>query len=170
MSKSLKASFLIIFLLIAGTFIYKSYFKGINGGEIHYHAGFVVFESGNKVDFSGQNFMTVRPCEVEENEPTPEEIQNDKGHLHGGVGDVVHVHTSGAKWGDLFKNLGYDFNSATISAYIDGQIVDNIFEKPIEAYQSLVVLIDSNDEKLLSHAVNRERIMEVEKNSMECGN
>jgi hypothetical protein len=170
MSKSLKASFIAIILLMAASYFYKTYFSEDKHGEIHYHAGFVVFENGNKVDFSGQKFMTVRPCEVLEDKPTPEEIQNDKGHLHGGVGDVVHIHTKDAKWGDLFKNLGYDLNSQNFTAYIDGQLSENVLEKPIDSYQSLVILNGSKDEKLLSQAVGKERIVEVEKNSIECGN
>lgn len=168
MSKSLKVSILLIILLIAATYFYKTFFNSKAHGAIHYHAGFVIFENGNKVDFSGQQFMTVRPCEIVEDKPTPEEIQNDKGHLHGGVGDVVHVHASGAKWSDLFRNLNYDFKSENPNAFIDGIPTENFLEKPIEAYQSLIILIGSNDEKLLSQAVGKDRIMEVEKNSIEC--
>lgn len=170
MSKSLKAPLLLIALLVAATYFYKSYLNTRPHEEIHYHAGFVIFDNGNKVDFSGQNFMTVRPCEVAENKPTPEEIQNDKGHLHGGVGDVIHIHTTGAKWNDLFKNLSYELNPQNFTAYVNGQLSENVLEKPIEEYQSLVILVGENDENLLSQAVSKDRIMEVEKNSMECGN
>lgn len=160
-------------LLILGIFIGFKFFK-INKNsiesEVHYHAGFLVFKDGQKVDFSGAEFMHMKPCGVDEHKkPTPEEIQLDKAHLHGGVGDVVHVHTTGAKWGDLFENLNYPINYSTVTAYINGQKIEDVKSRDLTAYDSLVLFENNADENKLTEGVTRDRIIEVENTSVECG-
>lgn len=142
--------------------------------EIHYHAGFVVFVDSVKQDYSSNKYMQIEPCLIDEPaQKTTEEIQMDKGHLHNNVGDVVHVHTDGAVWGDFFTNIHASFDqTATFSAYIDGQSVEEIMTKPIKPYESLVLLVGSHDgvlDQFLNEGVTRKQIEEAEAQVENCG-
>lgn len=137
--------------------------------EIHYHAGFVVFKDGKKVDFRGSEFMHIKPCSLDENKvKTQEEVQLDKGHLHGGVGDVVHVHERGAKWKDLFTNLNYQVDYSKSVFYLNGEVID-INKYGIKSYDSLVVFENNVEESLLTQSVSADRIKEIENTIVECG-
>lgn len=139
--------------------------------DVHYHAGFVVFDNGVKVDFSDVGYMNITPCTEHgpaENE-TPEHLQMEKAHLHDAVGDVVHSHREGAKWADLFTNIGYEVDYSIVTAYINGEKVTGIKEYPIKAYDSMVLFIGNSDESLLSESVGIDHIKEVEKKSENCG-
>jgi hypothetical protein len=155
---------LLVILVVGGWWLTKKLTK------IHYHAGFQVYVDGEKQDFSGDQFMNNEPCSIAKE--TAEDIQRDKGHLHDNVGDVVHIHTSGAVWGDLFKNLNFVF-PATESAefYLDGIKTDKAMSTPIKAYDSLVVLVGAHGDinQILNNQVSREYIQSVEKKSDGCG-
>ena len=140
---------------------------------IHYHGGFVVFKGGQKVDFSGDQYMHIAPCTTKETAQTPAEIQLDKAHLHDNVGDVVHIHEPGAVWGDLFTNLKYLVEpAASTSAYLNGVKAENITLQPIKPYYSLVLLIGAQyqpPEYYLNQAVIKDHILKVEQTSENCG-
>jgi len=74
--------------------------------DAHYHAGFVVYIDGVKQDYSDYKYMNFIPCSEHDAKKSKAEEQIEKAHLHDSVGDVVHVHRTGAVWGDLFKNIG----------------------------------------------------------------
>jgi hypothetical protein len=139
--------------------------------DIHYHAGFVVFENGQKVDFSDNLYMNIEPCKVHDanEKETPEHIQTEKAHLHDNVGDVVHTHVAGARWRDLFTNIKYPLDYEKVTAYVNGQRVAKFEDLPIVAYNSLVIFVGSTDETLLSQGVTEDRIKEVEAKSELCG-
>jgi len=161
-----------ILLILAVIVVFKFIKRAdIPKEEVHYHAGFVVFNDGEKVDFSGSKYLSVFPCEIKgrEKEKTIKEVQIEKAHLHDGVGDVVHVEAENSKWGDLFTNLDYKIDYASVSAYLNGNLTQDFFDLPITAYDSLVLIIGKADQKLISQPVPRERIVQVENTSVECG-
>ena len=146
--------------------------------KIHYHAGFVVFENLKKVDFSDIKYMSIAPCKVHgstgspqvEEMMTAEEEQKEKAHLHDGVGDVVHVHVKDSKWGDLFTNIKYQVDYSKVTAYINGQKVEDIKDYPTKSYDGLVLFIGKVDEKLTNQAVTIDHIKDAESKSENCGN
>jgi hypothetical protein len=161
---------LVIILLGTGFFVLQSKFGLFVPKEVHFHAGFVVFENNKKVDFSDLRYMHVKPCGGNHKEIlTPEEIQNEKAHLHDNVGDVLHSHRVGAVWRDLFTNIKYPIDYAKTTGYINGQQVNNWQNQKINAYDSLVVFIGQNDPKHLKEAVIKEHIQAIEKKSENCG-
>lgn len=74
--------------------------------------------------------------------------------MHDGIGDVVHVEAAGAKWGDLFTNIGFPVDYASAGGFING---------------NLVLFMGSVDRSLLSQAVTVHYIKQVEGKSVECG-
>ena len=142
---------------------------------IHYHTGFQIYVDNKLQDFSDLKYMHVKPCMLhEETAPlTADEIQNEKAHLHDRNGDVVHTHQAGAIWGDLFTNINYQFKpEMPLKAYVNGELYnDDIFKKPIIAYESVVIFAGTNDEipKKLAGAVTKTRLLEVEGKSEDCG-
>lgn len=150
--------------------------------KVHFHAGFVVFDNGKKVDFSGLQYMDIEPCKLNEDEEeiqTAEELQHEKAHLHDNVGDVVHSHVEGAKWGDLFANINYSIDNSKVTAFINGIEVNDIKNIPIKAYDSLIIFVGNVDKqslasqgpgkKLLSQAVTVDHIKQTEMKSETCG-
>jgi len=139
--------------------------------KIHYHAGFVVFENNKQVDFSDFKYMEVKPCNLDEGKnKEKEDEQIEKAHLHDQVGDIVHVERENSKWTDLFTNLHYDIDYKIATAYLNSKKVDNFQNLIIQPYDSLVVLIGTNDtKKTLSKAVKKSHIQETEKRSENCG-
>lgn len=140
--------------------------------KVHYHAGFVVLAHNTKVDFSDWKYMTVRPCSLtKKDDGSNKVIQNEKAHLHDGVGDVVHVERAGGTWQDLFKNIKYPLNYPNAKGYVNGKKVDNFQKAQIHPDDSLVVFIgDNNDiQKGLALAVKKTYIETVAKKSGDCG-
>jgi len=171
MIKKIIYSILILVLVMATVFAYFKTKKAVPAKPIHFHAGFIVFDNGKKVDLSAAKYMTIEPCKVDTTEtPTATEIQHDKAHLHDGVGDVVHVHVKGSVWGDLFTNIDYPLDYSKVTTFINGQEVQNIKDTPIKAYDSVVMFVGTVDQKLLPQAVTIDHIKEVESTSETCGN
>lgn len=138
--------------------------------KIHYHAGFLVFENGKKVDFSVAKYMYIKPCTLNEKEDKDEKsIQLERAHLHDNVGDVVHIEASGAKWKDLFTNIGYAVDYKKVTAFVNGKLINNLKDKPIGSGDSLIVFVGGYDKNLLSQAVTKEYIEEQAKKSVSCG-
>ncbi len=141
--------------------------------ETHMHAGFQVYVDDKLQDFSDIKYMSIKPCKDDDHQKkTKEEIQDEKAHLHDEVGDVVHSHREGGTWGDLFKNIDFKIDSSKeVKGYIDGNEVTDIFRESIKPYQSVVILIGShaNPDSYLEKRVKKERIVETEKKSEDCG-
>ncbi len=137
--------------------------------KIHIHAGFLVYIDGKLKDFSSDNYMNIEFCSVSKTKETPEETQIGKAHLHDHVGDVVHVHRTGAVWGDLFTNMHYAFPSGEpVVGYVNGQAVQNILIYPIRAYDTVIVVVGKNSGVDISKTVPKSHIIEVEKHSESC--
>lgn len=157
---------LVAILGVTGFFVAKKVFVP---KEVHYHAGFVVFENNKKKDFSDFKYMSVKPCGEHKEDITDAELQDQKAHLHDNVGDVLHTHREGARWKDLFTNLKYSMEYSKTTAYINGQEVENWQNQPIQPYQSLIIFIGENDKKHLKEAVKKNHIQLIEKKSENCG-
>lgn len=159
-------------LLILSIFIYFKFFMNkIPEKEVHYHAGFIVFNNGQKVDFSNVKYMTISPCGVKgKSEKGGTNIQIEKAHLHDGVGDVVHVEAADSKWGDLFMNINYPIDYSKVTAYINHQKVDDVKDYPIKPYDSLVLFAGDVNMDLLNQAVTKDHIIKVGDASESCGN
>jgi hypothetical protein len=148
--------------------VYVQFFKPVHA---HYHAGFQVYVDGALVDFSGSQYMKEAPCVVPGTK-IKEDEQMEKAHLHDGVGNVVHSHRTRAKWGDLFKNIQYTFDAQKpIVSFVNGHEVKNILKYPIEAYDSVVILVGSHGElnSYLEKSVTKAQIITVEGKSENCG-
>jgi hypothetical protein len=139
---------------------------------VHYHAGFQVYVNDELQDYSGIEFMHIEPCGLDEHDDNVDETneQIEIAHLHDGIGDVVHVHRPGAVWGDLFNNINVVFPSPT-EAYVNGEVVDNILNHPINEYDSMIILSGphTNISEKLDRAVTLEHIIEAEAISETCG-
>ncbi|KKR71767.1 MAG: hypothetical protein UU81_C0037G0002 [Microgenomates group bacterium GW2011_GWC1_41_8] len=142
--------------------------KSENTEEVHYHAGFIVYNNNEKVDFSDLKFMHIEPCSEKEEEHEEDE-QEEKAHLHDGIGNVVHVHRNNAYWRDLFTNIGYELEEP-VTGYIDGALVENILDKKIQPYQSVVIFTgkNMNVEEKLNDSTTREQIETAEQKTESC--
>lgn len=141
--------------------------------EIHYHAGFKVFVDGQLQDFSDPKYMSLIPCnDAHDVQTDPQVEQLEKAHLHDGVGTVVHAHREGAKWGDLFQNMGFTFDGQKpLRAFIGSEEVSNILAKKIEPYESVIILVGSFDsnKNYFTEAVSKSEIEAEERKSESCG-
>ncbi len=163
----------VVSALICLVFLFtKSTSNKIEEPRVHYHAGFQVYKDNVLQDYSGLEYMNLKPCSESHDHTklSPEDLQLEKAHLHDNVGNVVHVHTEGALWGDLFKNISVDISPDT--AYVNGkQLNENIMVYPIKPYDSVVIFIGENtqvDEKILG-MVTQDQILEAENKSESCG-
>ncbi len=159
-------------LVIASGIVFLSLHKEKPLEKIHYHGGFVVFKENKEIDFSDFRYMVVKPCTTDKKEgkESEEDDQIEKAHLHDQVGDVVHVEKENSKWSDLFINLKYEIDYKNTQAYLNGKKVTNFKDLIIKPYDSLIVLIGSNDiKKALLKAVSVKHIKEAEKRSENCG-
>jgi hypothetical protein len=137
--------------------------------KIHYHAGFLVYVDGILQDFSGEKYMNIDFCATPHKTETAQDIQIGKAHLHDHVGDVVHVHRSGATWADLFKNISYTFPAGKpIAGYINGHSVSDILNRPIKPYDSVIITVGNSASVDLTKTVSKGHIEDVEKHSEAC--
>jgi hypothetical protein len=134
--------------------------------EIHYHAGFIVYENDQRIDFSDSKYMHTSLCTIEGQE---EEEQTETAHLHDGVRDVVHVHDKGLTWGDFFNSISFQFKEPVVG-YVNGELKKDILNHPITEYESIVILSGKNTdiETKIHHAVSQEHIHEVENTDKSC--
>lgn len=172
--KNRKAIAVVGILLVLGTLVASKLIQKERIEDVHFHAGFVVFDNGKKVDFSDFKYMDISPCEEQDGKhlkvQTSEQVQKEKAHLHDGVGDVVHVHIKGARWSDLFLNINYpiEYGPQTVG-YINGKLTPNFQDQEIGPEDSLVVFLEKTDESLLKQAVTKSHIEEIESKSELCG-
>lgn len=138
--------------------------------KIHYHAGFVVFENGKKLDFSDTKYMFIKPCTVDGKETEDsEDEQLEKAHLHDNVPDLIHVEADGAIWADLFANIKFPIDYSKTTAFINEIEVTNFQNESIKPDQSLVLFIGPVDKKFIFQGVTSEYIEETAKRSTTCG-
>jgi len=160
--------FIVVILLGIGTIVYI-FRKPTVLEKVHYHAGVVVFWNNQKIDFSDLKYMTISPCVEKGGEQPKEDKQNEKAHFHDGIGDVVHVETSGAIWKDLFTNIKYPVDYSKATGYMNGQKVVDFSNIPIRSDDSLVIFMGDNDPKFSTMGATVVYIEEQAKKSTECG-
>lgn len=133
---------------------------------VHFHAGFQVYVDDALQDFSDIKYMQIKPCGDAVHEAND---QIEKAHLHGGVGDVVHVHREGALWKDLFVNLPYEM-PASVVGYVNGQRVPEVLSMPILKNASVVFFVGENTDiqEKVAARVSSKRIEEVALQSETC--
>ncbi len=123
----------------------------------HIHANFGVFVRNEKLDFSGEKYMHVKPCFSDYH---TQKHFGDRVHLHDGVGDVAHIHDSGVVWGDLMLYLGvkttingiefdeklYPLSKQDKSSYyINGNKVNNFELTEINNNDTLIIVLDNEN-------------------------
>lgn len=172
----MKRFLIIVIILIASILSISAFFvakktssKIISNEKIHYHSGFIVFENGKKLDFSDNKYMFIKPCTIDgEEDESTEDSQLEKAHLHDNVGDVVHIEEEGAVWGDLFTNIKFPVDYSKVTGYINGYEEKDFQNQPINSDDSLVLFIGKPDLLLLSKAVTKDRIVEIENSGGGC--
>jgi hypothetical protein len=136
--------------------------------EVHYHAGFVVYENGEKVDLSGLEYQTIEPCGESHDHSGMKTYEEAMVHLHDGVGDVVHVHAEGQTWRIFLESLGLDpvEYSQTYRNGVEASLMDEI----IEPYERVVFAdaVTPVTPELIESVPSRDRIVEVEGKSETC--
>ncbi len=156
-------------LAIGGLTLFK---KSTTPKKVHYHAGFQVYVDDKLQDFSAAKYMNESPCTLDkEKAEHDEDIQLEKAHLHDNVGNVVHVERVGAKWNDLFKNIGYKIpNGKPITIFVNGEETGKTLEHHIQSYDSVLIMVgkQKNRKDLLKKAVTIEEIKKAEKTGESC--
>lgn len=168
----MKKKFWIVFVFVdvviiaTGLWFWQSH-KNDHAAEVHYHAGFQVYVDNVKQDFSDFKYMKIEPCGTDHSEG---DEQLEKAHLHDNVGDVVHVHRDGAKWSDLFTNIGYALDQ-DVKGYLNGQLVPQALTMPIIGNGSMVFFVGENTDipQKVAGRVSQDHIIEVEAMSEKCG-
>ncbi len=139
--------------------------------EVHYHAGFRVYIDNTLQNYSDSKYMLIKPCTTGKKDEDGNE-QMEKAHLHDQIGDVVHVEHQGAKWRDLFQNIGVTLDkSKPVASFSDGKEIPDILSQKIIPNESVVIIIgdQSGAQDLIKNPVTTEHIKEVESQSESCG-
>lgn len=156
-SKTLKI--LLSLVLIVGVFILWYLYAGMKFLPPHYHANFAMYINGERVDFSGDNFMEdVAGCWLSDLM-----FPKDRVHLHENNPDTIHVHAQGVSWGHFFANTGIVFNDRvlsledgalvymtnednSISFLLNGETVTNPFNDLIKSKDRLIIAYWYNED------------------------
>lgn len=104
---------------------------------VHYHANFFVVKDGVIQDYSDNTYMEFEPCALDEKHGFFE--KEERVHLHNNVGSVVHVHSPGIKWGELFSIIGIDGTGA--SYMIQGKSVDDLDKAVIQPQDRALIIL-----------------------------
>ncbi len=169
MNKHFKLGLLVVCVGLAG--LANWFYSPTKETEhLHYHAGFKVYTDGQLQDYSDYKYMNFVPCSEHDEKKSRAEEQIEKAHLHDGVDDVVHVHRSGARWGDLFTNIKVELpTDKKLKGYIDGREIDDIMREPITAYTTAIFVVGESESGHEKEIVSIEHIKEVEAKSELCG-
>ncbi len=140
--------------------------------EIHYHAGFKVIIDGEEQDFSGFEYMSVKPCGLE-NEDDHEHGNKvaDIVHLHDSIGDVIHIHGPNATWGMVFQYLKLP-NDQQITAFNRTESLDDPMNALVEENQSVLFLLGDTRGVFPfegQHYIAEDYIEEIGSKSETCG-
>lgn len=135
------------------------------GQATHVHANFALFDEGQRVDLSGDEYMEdVQGCKPDYMGLQPEE----RVHMHNNNQNVVHLHDQGVTWGHFFANLGFTLGDQLIVTD-DGIRYENtdtsrityiLNGKPIQSIANR--LMGNTDQLLISYG--SESVSEIIKN------
>lgn len=84
--------------------------------SIHIHADVKVYIDGRSIDFSQKKYQ----------------LTTSYMHFEDGLGDVIHIHTTGLTMGNLFKSLNGDINNNCLT--LEGQTNCNDGNKKLKFY------------------------------------
>lgn len=104
---------------------------------IHYHANFLVLKDGVIQDYSDDTYMEFEPCTLDEKHGFFE--NEERVHLHNNIGSVVHVHSPGIRWGELFSIIG--INGASASYVVNGKKVDSLDKAVIQPQDRALIIL-----------------------------
>lgn len=156
--------------LMATAIVYVRYAPQEVAEHLHYHAGFRVYIDDQLQDYSDYKYMNYVACTEHDNKKSKEEEQIEKAHLHDSVGDIVHVHRGGAKWSDLFKNIGVVFDSdKDVRGYIEGEEIKDVLDQSITSYTTAIFIVGESSSSHSNEKIPLEYIKEVEAKSELCG-
>jgi len=111
--------------------------------EVHFHAGFKIYENNQLLDFRAPESMHLDPCGGDEHEE--DDTPSERVHSHNNIGDVAHVHSNRATWGDLLENLDYQA-PARLTFYLNGKLAVNSINTTIAPYDRLLILVGDFNE------------------------
>lgn len=117
----------------------------------HYHANFAVYVNGERIDFSGDDFMEdIAWCSL-----TGKMLPKDRAHLHENNQDTIHIHHEWVSWGHFFANIWVvfwdDFIATTdqdifvssqtreLVFILNGEQVENPFNELINSKDKLLI-------------------------------
>lgn len=165
--KSLRVIIALIVLVIILALLY---FLGKKrpSEDVHYHAGFKIYVDHNIQDFSKSEYMHIDPCSEEV--VHEEDIPQERAHLHDGIGDVVHVHSQRATWGDLLTTLRFSKEEKDINFYLNGQKTSDLTDVIIKPYDRMLLLIGKGEasQEELDSVPAKDMIEQAEKNTESC--
>lgn len=109
-------------------------------GSTHIHMDFKVYTNGNAIDFSQGKYQKSH--------------LNQRVHLEGGDGDLIHVHATGVTMGFFLKSLGISFDRNCLTLDTDEKYCDGgdgslkfyVNDKPSDDWENYVL---RNLDKLL---------------------
>jgi hypothetical protein len=138
----------------------------LSSPEVHYHAGFLIVEKGEALDFSGLEYQTIQPCTNTKN--TQPSLHHSNIHLHDGIGDVAHIHTDGQTWRDLLEALDVSIETYT-QVYLNGVEITGI-DTIIQPYDRILFADRSTQitPSMIADIPSIDTIKEVEKKSETC--
>jgi hypothetical protein len=108
-------------MFLLGAFVVVAIrFATIKNDDVHYHANFALYVSGQQDQFKNFTFYEeVAACTVHD----PDDMKS-RAHMHGETPGLVHVHAHAVTWGQFFANLGYTLGNKVLvtdaGVYADG--------------------------------------------------
>lgn len=98
-------------VVILAIFISGYLYAGMKYLPPHYHANFAIYIDGERVDFSGDEFMEdIAACGLSDLM-----FPQHRAHLHENNPETIHIHAQWVSWGHFFANNGIVFNDSILS-------------------------------------------------------
>jgi len=129
----------------------------------HAHANMAVVINGQKVDFSGPQYMEpLSACGA------TAMTARDRVHMHDSNGGAVHVHDDGVIWAHFFQNIGWtvtkdsiqtdqgtlyrEGNGQVIRLYRNGKLESLLPTQPVEALDKVLVYVGPDNSSKIEPA------------------
>ncbi len=109
----------------------RSLIASLPEGDFHEHADFALFIDGEKFDFARTEFMSNKPCTIDEARGFIQTAHahgidlEDGVHLHDLDGDVIHMHQPGITYHDFFERLKMGFEDSFFIDHEGNKIQNN---------------------------------------------
>lgn len=154
-----KAIFKIVLslIIIVGVWLFGYVYAGFKFVPPHFHANFAMYIHGERIDFSGDDFMEdVAGCGLSELM-----FPKSRAHLHENNPDTIHIHHEWVAWGHFFLNNDFMFNDNFISLpsweilrsdeqnkisfLLNGKLVTNPYNDLIKSKDQLIISYGSDE-------------------------